>query len=136
MATAKTLAVRWPTGFTCPKCGTVGEPYRFATRLVALIPSILFFSVARPFINWRALSLGFLFILLVSLFWEATIAVPYEWWGFQPRQMLGLFINGFCGLPIEEPLLWAWITRATVILYEMISTLLFMDWPGANSRDS
>jgi hypothetical protein len=25
-------AVRWPSGFTCPKCASVGEPYRFATR--------------------------------------------------------------------------------------------------------
>jgi ISXO2-like transposase domain/Transposase zinc-ribbon domain len=25
-------SVRWPNGFTCPKCGVVGEPYRFATR--------------------------------------------------------------------------------------------------------
>ncbi len=24
--------IRWPSGFTCPKCGLVGEPYRFATR--------------------------------------------------------------------------------------------------------
>jgi hypothetical protein len=25
-------AIRWPDGFSCPKCGFVGEPYRFATR--------------------------------------------------------------------------------------------------------
>lgn len=25
-------AVRWPDGFTCPKCGWHGEPYRFGTR--------------------------------------------------------------------------------------------------------
>ncbi len=24
--------LRWPVGFTCEKCGTVGEPYRIATR--------------------------------------------------------------------------------------------------------
>jgi hypothetical protein len=102
--------------------------YFLFLTLVALTPSILFFPVASPFINWRAFSLGLLFILLVSLFWEATIAVPYQWWGFQPKQMLGLFINGFCGLPVEEPLLWLGVTWATVIIYETISTLLFMDW--------
>jgi hypothetical protein len=32
-ACAKYLeAVRWPGGFTCPRCGHVEEPYRFATR--------------------------------------------------------------------------------------------------------
>jgi hypothetical protein len=102
--------------------------YFLFLTLVALTPSILFFPVARPFINWRAFSLGFIFLLLVSLFWEATIAVPYQWWGFQPKQMLGLFINGFCGLPVEEPLLWMGITWATIIIYETISTVLFMNW--------
>jgi hypothetical protein len=102
--------------------------YFLFLTLVALTPSILFFPVARPFINWRAFSLGFVFLLLVSLFWEATIAVPYQWWGFQPKHMLGMFINGFCGLPVEEPLLWMGITWATIIIYETISTLLFMEW--------
>jgi hypothetical protein len=43
---------------------------------------------------------------------------------------LGLRINGFSGLPIEEPILWLGVTWATVIIYELISTLLFMDWAG------
>ena len=94
---------------------------------VATTPSILFFPIANPYINWRAFSLAFLFILLVSLFWEATIAVPYQWWGFESRQMLGLSINGFCGLPVEEPLLWMGVTWATVIIYETIYTFLFID---------
>ena len=102
--------------------------YFLFLTLVAMGPSIVFFPVARPFINWRAFSLGLLFILLVSLFWEATIAVPYQWWGFRPNQMLGVFINGFSGLPIEEPMLWLGVTWATIIVYETISTLLFMDW--------
>lgn len=111
--------------------------YFLFLTLVALTPSILFFPVARPFINWRAFSLGFVFIVLLSMFWEAAIAVPYQWWGFQPQPMLGLFINGFCGLPVEEPLLWAGITWATVIIYETISTLLFMDRsPPSQDGDS
>ena len=100
--------------------------YFLFLTLVAMTPGILFFPVARPYINWRAFSLTFLFMLLVSLFWEAAIAVPYQWWGFQPRQMLGLMINGFCGLPIEEPILWLGVTWATVIVYETIYTLLHM----------
>ena len=118
-----------------PQMDHEGFPgYFLFLTLVALTPSILFFPVASPFINWRAFSLGFLFILLVSLFWEATLAVPYQWWGFQPRQMLGMFINGFSGLPIEEPLLWLGVTWATVIIYETISTLLFMDRPLAPQK--
>lgn len=96
---------------------------------VAITPSILFFPAANPYINWRAFSLAFLFMLLVSLFWEATIAVPYQWWGFQPRQMLGLLIHGFSGLPVEEPILWLGVTWATVIVYEIIYTLLYVCSP-------
>jgi hypothetical protein len=101
--------------------------YFLFLTLVALTPSVLFFPVASPFINWRAFSLGFLFILLVSLFWEGAIAVPYQWWDFNHNQMLGMFINGFSGLPVEEPLLWLGVTWATVIIYEVVSTLLVMD---------
>ena len=101
---------------------------------VAITPSILFFPVASPFVNWRAFSLGFLFILLVSLFWEAAIAVPYQWWGYRPTQMLGLFINGFCGLPVEAPLLWLGLTWAAVIIYETIYTLLLMDRSPSHSK--
>jgi hypothetical protein len=33
LACAKYLeALRWPEGFSCPKCGAVGEPWRFAAR--------------------------------------------------------------------------------------------------------
>jgi hypothetical protein len=35
-----------------------------------------FFPVARRFITWRALSLTLFFMLLLSLLWEATLAVP------------------------------------------------------------
>ena len=93
---------------------------------IAITPSILFFPVASRYINWRAFSLAFLFILFVSLFWEATIAVPYQWWGYQPRQMLGLLINGFSGLPVEAPILWMAITWGAVIVYETVYTLLFI----------
>jgi hypothetical protein len=109
--------------------------YFLFLSLVALTPSILFFPVASPYINWRAFSLGLLFILLVSVFWEATIAVPYQWWDFQPEQMLGLFISGFSGLPVEEPILWLAVTWGTIITYETVSTMLQMEWSdGAAER--
>jgi len=108
--------------------------YFLFLTVVGTIPSILFFPVAKSYINWRAFSLAFLFIVLISLFWEATIAVPYQWWGFQLKQMLGLTINGFSGLPIEEPMLWMGVTWATVILYETIYTFLFAGRPASPSQ--
>jgi hypothetical protein len=85
-----------------------------------LLPSITFFPVARRFINWRALSLTLFLMLLVSLLWEATLALPYGWWNFQHRQMIGLFIGAWDGLPIEEVGVWMAVTYATVIVFEVV----------------
>jgi len=117
-----------------PNINHEGFPgYFLFLTLVALGPSVFFFPVASPFINWRAFSLTSLFILFLSLFWEATIAIPYQWWEFQPAQMLGLNINGFSQLPIEEPMLWLGVTWATVIVYETIYTLHFVETFGFNA---
>jgi hypothetical protein len=51
---------------------------------------VSFSRLARRFINWRALSLALFFMPLLSMFWEATLAVPYNWRNFQQRQMRGL----------------------------------------------
>jgi hypothetical protein len=79
-----------------------------------------FFPTARQFINWRAFSLTLFIIVLVSLLWEATLAVPYQWWGFQPTQMTGFFIAAWAGLPIEEVFLWVAVSYATVIVFETL----------------
>jgi len=86
----------------------------------ALGPSALLLPSAMPVINWRALSLAMFFILLMSLMWEATLGVPYGWWGFQDAQMLGIFITAWSRLPIEEVMVWIAVTYATVIVYEVV----------------
>jgi hypothetical protein len=98
----------------------------YFTVLVAggLLPAVSSFSVARRFINWRALSLTLFFMLLVSLLWEATLALPYNWWNFQHRQMIGLFIGAWSGLPIEEVCVWTAVTYATVIVFEVVKVWL------------
>jgi hypothetical protein len=102
-----------------------GFPGYFTVLVVGgLLPSVSFFPAARRFINWRALSLTLFFIVLVSLLWEATLAVPYNWWNFQHPQMIGLFIGAWSGLPIEEVFVWIAVTYATVIVFEVMKVLL------------
>lgn len=86
----------------------------------ALVPAISFYLVARRFINWRALSLTLFFMLLVSELWEATLALPYGWWGFQHRQMIGLFVGAWSNLPIEEVGVWIAVSYATVVVFEIV----------------
>lgn len=90
----------------------------------AFLPAVSLFPVARRFINWRALSLTLFFMLLVSLLWEATLAVPYNWWNFQHRQMVGLFIGAWSRLPIEEVCVWIAVTYATAIVFEVVKVWL------------
>ena len=92
--------------------------------LVAFVPGISFFPVARRLINWRAFSLTLFYILLVSLLWEATLAVPYGWWDYQPKQMIGLFIGAWAGLPIEAVCVWIAVTYATTIVFEVVKLWL------------
>lgn len=88
--------------------------------LGALGPSAALLPAAMPVINWRALSLAVFNILLISLLWEVTLAVPYGWWGFQDGAMIGLRISAWSRLPIEEVCVWIAVTYATVIVYEIV----------------
>jgi len=88
--------------------------------LIALVPPSALLPTVRPVINWRAFSFTAFFILLVSLLWEVTLAIPYGWWNFADSQMLGIRIAAWGGLPIEEVVLWNAVTCATVVVYETV----------------
>jgi len=98
-----------------------GFPWYFIYLVCAsLIPSAGFFYTARSFINWRAFSFTFFLLLLISLLWEVTLALPYGWWEYQPRALMGLHIGAWSGLPIEAVCVWLAVSFTTVITYEVI----------------
>ena len=88
--------------------------------LGALLPSAMFLPTARPMINWRAVSLTMFMVVLISLLWEVTLAVPYGWWNFRDDQMVGIRITAWSRLPVEEVFVWVAITYATAIVYEIL----------------
>ena len=107
-----------------------GFPTYFTVLVLGgLVPSICFFQIARRFINWRAFSLTIFMILLISMFWEATLAVPYGWWGYQKTEMVGLFIGAWSGLPIEAVAVWIAVTYGTAIIYEIVKL-----WQASGKR--
>jgi len=125
-AAALLIAAAWfyKKHFALPE-DQVGFPGYFSFLVVgALLPAMAFFPVAKLFINWRALSLTLFFMVLLSVIWEATLAVPYQWWGFQHRQMIGLFVGAWSGLPVEEVFVWIAVTYATVIVFEIMKVSL------------
>ena len=100
---------------------TPGFPWYFIFLVaVAMGPSTLLLPSALPVVNWRAFGLTFFLILLISLLWEATLALPYGWWAFQDPQMLGIYITAWSRLPLEEVLVWCAVTYSTVIVYEVV----------------
>ena len=98
-----------------------GFPWYFVYLVgAAVIPSVGLYRAIERFINWRAFSVTFFFMLLISLMWEATLAVPYEWWNYDPRMMMGLFIDGWTNLPVEAVFVWLVVTYTSVIVYETV----------------
>ena len=98
-----------------------GFPGYFVFLVIgALGPSAALLPSAMPVINWRALSLTLLLILLISLLWEATLGVPYGWWNFQDDAMIGIRITAWSRLPMEEIVVWIAVVYATVIVYEIV----------------
>ena len=87
---------------------------------VAFVPAAGLYRSVRPFINWRAFSLTSFVVVLISLLWEVTLALPYGWWRFQPRMMMGITIGAWSDLPIEEVFVWFVVTFATVVIFEAI----------------
>lgn len=102
-----------------------GFPGYFAFLVaVSVIPSFVFIRTAIHFINWRAFSAIFFYILLISMMWEATLASPYGWWRYHYHQMMGRLIYAWSGLPIEAALLWMSVTFTTTIVYTTIKIWL------------
>lgn len=98
-----------------------GFPWYFAYIVAAsLIPSAGFFKTTQPFINWRAFSFTFFLILLISLLWEATLALPYGWWGYKQNTMMGINIGAWSQLPIEAVCVWLAVSFTTIIIYEVV----------------
>lgn len=98
-----------------------GMPWYFTYLvLVAIIPAAGFFETAKPFINWRAFGFTFFPILLISLLWEVTLAIPYQWWGYREEALIGISVGAWSRLPIEAVCVWLAVTFTTVIIYEVM----------------
>lgn len=107
------------------------HPYRdgFPGWMVFLIwigvaPAVGLYRSTAALNNWRALTIVVALLTLISLIWEATLAVPYGWWGYVPEQMVGVFIGAWSGLPIEQPVLWVMISFTAVIVFETVRLVL------------
>ena len=91
--------------------------------LIGLVPTSIIYPTVKESLNWQAFAVMFLSLQLVSLLWEATLAVPYNWWNYRHDQMLGIYIGAWANLPIESVLMWIFAGWSTVMTFEFFRVL-------------
>jgi len=94
---------------------------------VGVLPSLVLIRTVKFFVNWHALAFAFGGLVLISIIWEATLGLPYQWWTYRPEEMLGIYLHAWGGLPLEEVSLWLVGVWDAVIFYELFRILLRMD---------
>jgi hypothetical protein len=74
-----------------------------------------------------------MFILLASIIWEVTLAVPRAWWGYEADGMLGIIIRAWSAgdaiFPVEAAFVWIVAPLFTVFTYEFAKA--FFHHPGS-----
>ncbi len=91
--------------------------------VVAYTPMILFYRLTKSFVNWRAWFFTVLIVLLLSVIWEVTLAIPRGYWGYQEHVMLGIFLPAWHRLPLEAVTVWPFSSLA-ILVYEYIKIVL------------
>lgn len=97
--------------------------------LLVVVPSAMAFRLVAQFVNLQAFLFTLQALLLVSVLWEVTLALPYGWWNYQGRWMLGIDILPWSNLPIEAPLLWFAAAWSNIGLYELAKLFFFAERP-------
>lgn len=84
---------------------------------VPLPVTLLVWPAVRERLNGWALAITLAVLVPASFVWEALLAVPRGWWGYQHDVMIGA--NAF-GLPIEAVAVWVLAPITTAALFEFM----------------
>ena len=99
--------------------------YFLAMVSLALVPVSLLAKATRAIVSWPALTAIAYSGLLVSVMWEALLAVPYQWWVYRPQQIIGPRIPGWTDAPAEAPLLWISTGLIVFVAYETLRLVIY-----------
>ena len=103
-------------------------PTYFAFLLAgAVLPAMFLYRSIGGLTNWPAFAVTTLYVILTSVIWEATLAIPRLWWGYEPSGMIGATIaawsRGDSIFPIEAAVVWLFAPFASVLTYEFAKAL-------------
>jgi hypothetical protein len=93
----------------------------------ALLPALFFYRAIGNLTNWPAFAVTMLYVIVTSLIWEVTLAIPRQWWGYEPSGMIGLTIaawsRGDAIFPIEAAFVWIFAPFSSILIYEFAKAL-------------
>ena len=92
--------------------------YLLLQVLIISPPVVLLYTNVKWFINTRALLMVMVLQILVSVIWEATAALPYGWWAYDGKGMIGLHVPPWSELPIEACLFWIGVGWSAAFIHE------------------
>jgi len=93
----------------------------------AVIPAMFLYRTIGRLVNWPALAVTMLYVLVTSLIWEVTLAIPRQWWNYEPSGMIGLTIaawsRGDAIFPVEAAAVWLFGPFSSILMYEFAKAL-------------
>jgi hypothetical protein len=93
----------------------------------AVLPAMFLCRSIGALTNWPAFAITTFYLLLTSVIWEVTLAIPRLWWGYEPSGMVGVTIvawsRGEAIFPIEAAVVWIFAPFASVLTYEFAKAL-------------
>lgn len=113
-----------------PKMSGGGFPLYFTILFtIVFTPAVMIWHRAWPSVNPAALFFTIVVAVLFSLVWEATLAIPYGWWNYNPRWMMGVFIDPWYNLPVEAVCLWLLAGWGAILIYEFFRMVVVSGLP-------
>jgi hypothetical protein len=117
-AAAATALVLWRVN------GTFPTYFAFLTA-GAILPAVFLYRAVGHLTNWQALAAITLYVLLTSIIWEVTLAIPRDWWGYRSSGMVGLTIaawsRGEAIFPVEAAVVWLTAPFSCILIYEFVN---------------
>lgn len=121
VAAAALALIAWRVNGTFPT-------YFVFLSAVAILPALFLYRAVGHLTNWPAVAVTTLYVLVTSVIWEVTLAIPRAWWGYEPSGMLGLTISawsrGEAIFPVEAAIVWLCAPLSCVLIYELANAFV------------
>jgi hypothetical protein len=93
----------------------------------AILPAMFLYRAIGDLTNWPAFAVTMLYVIVTSLIWEVTLAIPRQWWGYEPSGMMGVTIGawsrGDAIFPVEAAIVWLGAPFSSILTYEFAKAL-------------